>query len=133
MPVRERLFRIGLANDPYCEFCPGGAICDVKHFFCSCSRVAQVWGWVRGRLVDLLGLNSALVSNWELINFLFPGSSSDKEAVWLIGTYIAGAWEETFVRGRAWLRAEQFFGFLRFKYKSDQLGARVSLGFIPGL
>ena len=133
LPVRERLFRIGLANDPYCEFCPGGAICDVEHFFCSCSRVAQVWGWVRGRLVDLLGLNSALVSNWELINFLFPGSSSDKEAVWLIGTYIAGAWEETFVRGRAWLRAEQFFGFLRFKYKSDQLGARVSLGFIPGL
>ena len=133
LPVRERLFRIGLANDPYCEFCPGGEVCDVEHFFCSCSRVSQVWGWLRCRLVALLGRRSALASNWELINLLLPSSSREKEAIWLVGTYIARTWEETFVRGRAWLRAEQFFGFLRFKYKSDQLGARTPLGAIPGL
>ena len=47
--------------------------------------------------------------------------------------YVARVWEDTFVRGRAWLRAEQFFGFLRFKYRSDQLGARMPLATIPGL
>ena len=117
LPVRERLFRIGLVNDPYCELCPGGLICDVEHFFCSCSRVSHVWGWVRARMVDMLGVSSANASNWELINLHLPKSGSEKESVWLIGTYVARTWEEAFVRGRAWLRAEQFFGFLRFKYK----------------
>ena len=83
--------------------------------------------------MDLLGRRSALASYWELINLLLPSSSRENEAIWLVGTYIARTWEETFVRGRAWLRAEQFFGFLRFKYKSDQLGARTPLGAIPGL
>ena len=30
LPVRERLFRIGLAVDPYCEVCPGGVVCDLE-------------------------------------------------------------------------------------------------------
>ena len=47
LPVRERIFRIGLRVDPYCGQCPGGEICDLEHFFCSCLRVANVWGWVR--------------------------------------------------------------------------------------
>ena len=33
LPVKERLFRVGLSNDPYCNFCPSAEICDVEHFF----------------------------------------------------------------------------------------------------
>ena len=84
-------------------------------------------------MVDMLGVSSAHASNWKLINLHLPKSGSEKESVWLIGTYVARTWEEAFVRGRAWLRAEQFFGFLRFKYKSDQLGSRMPLNVIPGL
>ena len=29
LPVKERLFRIGLNVDPYCQACPGGIFCDV--------------------------------------------------------------------------------------------------------
>ena len=127
LPVKERLFRIGLSVDPYCLQCPGGMICDIAHYFCSCIGVAHVWGWVRARLVDILGVGSAQCSDWELLNLLFPGSSVENEAVWLVGSYTAWVWKEIFTFGRAWLRAEQFFGFLRFKYKADQLGARVPL------
>ena len=36
LPVKERLFRIGLKNDPYCLKCDGAEINDIVHFFCSC-------------------------------------------------------------------------------------------------
>ena len=127
LPVKERLFRIGLNVDPYCPVCPGGIFCDVAHYFCACSGVAHVWGWVRGKLIDILGGDSAHCSDWELVNLLFPGSASENEAVWLVGSYIAWVWREVYIHGKTRLRADQFFGFLRFKYKSDQLGARLPL------
>ena len=98
-PVKERLFRVGLAVDPYCEVCPGGSICDVEHFFCSCSTVTLVWRWVRGRVVEMLGAGGAQVSNWEIINLVLPTSTFDKEIVWLVGSYVTRVWEEIFVRG----------------------------------
>ena len=131
LPVRERLFRIGLQVDPYCDLCPGGVFCDVDHFFCTCDRVAEVWRWVRGQLVGLMGGNCDCVSNWELINLFLPGSRREKDLVWMIGMYIVKVWEEIYVRGKPRLRMEVFFGFLKFKYKSAQLGSR--LGIIPGL
>ena len=59
LPVRERLFRIQLAVDPYCEHCfgPSGAVvCDLEHFFCACSRVIQVWERLKVMIVNLLGV-----------------------------------------------------------------------------
>ena len=133
LPVRERLFRIGLAVDPYCEHCPGGVVGDVEHFFCTCDKVAQVWDWVRGRLVELMGGNGANVSNWELINLFLPDSHRSKDMVWMLGTYAAKVWEEIQVRGKLMLRLEVFFGFMTFKYREAQLGSRLSLGTTPGL
>ena len=132
LPVRERLFRIGLAVDPYCEVCPGGVVCDLEHFFCSCSRVVLVWSWVRRRLLDMLGVSSQ-ISNWELINLYLPSTSFEKEIVWLVGTYVAGVWSEIFIRNGAFLKGDQFFGFLKFKYKAAQLGSRMPLSAIPGI
>ena len=133
LPVRERLFRIGLVVDPYCEHCPGGVVCDVEHFFCTCDKVAPVWAWVRGRLLVLMAGNGANVSNWELINLFIPDSSRSKDMVWMLGTYVAKVWEEIQVRGKLRLRLEVFFGFLTFKYREAQLGSRLPLGIIPGL
>ena len=132
LPVRERLFRIGLAVDPYCDVCPGGVVCDIEHFFCSCSRVVFVWSWVRGRLLDLLGGSSHL-SNWELINLFLPSTRFEKEIVWVVGSYVAEVWSEMFSRRGNHLKADQSFGFLRFKYKAAQLGSRMPLRAIPGI
>ena len=41
LQVQERLFRIGLKNDPYCGSCTGAVVCDIEHFFCSCERVIE--------------------------------------------------------------------------------------------
>ena len=79
-----------------------------------------------------MGVGSSQCSDWEFMNLLFPGSKSENEATWLVGTYAAWVWKEIYIHGKSWLRAEQFFGFLRFKYKSDQLGARLPFA-IPNL
>ena len=31
LPLKERLFRIGLSIDPYCEYCLSAEVCDVEH------------------------------------------------------------------------------------------------------
>ena len=131
LPIQERMFRIRLALDPYCEYCPDAVICDVEHFFCLCSRVSHVWNKVRAMLLSLSGSN-VRCSDWKMINLLFAQSNSDREGVWLVGTYVAKVWEDLCVRGGTRLREEQFFGFLTFKYKlaqEDGPGLRV----IPGL
>ena len=47
LPVPERLFRIGLKQDPYCQYCEGAEVADLEHFFCSCVRIRQSWSWMR--------------------------------------------------------------------------------------
>ena len=74
----------------------------------------------------------AISFNFEFINIVFSKHLMENEAVWLIGTYVAWVWKEVYIHGKTWLRADQFLGFLRFKYKSDQLGARLPL-VIPNL
>ena len=55
LPVPERLFRIRLRNDPYCQTCEAAEVADLEHFFCSCSLVTRIWSWVRSRVVDYAG------------------------------------------------------------------------------
>ena len=51
-------------------------------------------------------------SDWELVNLLFPSSSSmgAKQAVWLVGTFVGMVWEELFITRGPGLRKEPFFG-----------------------
>ena len=66
LPVRERLFRINVAVDPYCEYClenTGAEICDLEHYFCSCSRVAETWERLRIIVLGLLDVGIADVSD----------------------------------------------------------------------
>ena len=40
LPVLERLFRIRLRNDPYCQVCEAAEVADLDDFFFNCSLVA---------------------------------------------------------------------------------------------
>ena len=80
----------------------------------------------------MLGV-SLQISNWELINLYSPSTRFEKEVVWLVKTYVAGVWSEIFIRNGAFLKGDQFFGFLKFKYKAAQLGSRMPLSAIPGI
>ena len=136
LPVRERLFRINVAVDPYCEYClenTGAEICDLEHYFCSCSRVAETWERLRIIVLGLLDVGIADVSDWKIINLCLPNNRNNNEVIWLLSSYVREVWASLYVKGDAKLNAAQFFGFLKFKYKNDQLGARMPLNQIPGL
>ena len=60
-------------------------------------------------------------------------SVNDKEIVWLIGNYLTKIWENNFVREKGHFNGDEFYGFLKFKYKADQLGSRPLLRNIPEL
>ena len=136
LPTRERLFRVGLAVDPYCESClfdgKTAVICDREHFFCSCVVVHSVWSEIRKILVDCLHPSLCSVSNVDLITLNFPKDNTDYFCAWLLAHYLNFTWKTVHVLG-AKLSREKVFGYLKFKYKSDQLGSRRSLPVIQAL
>ena len=136
LPVRERLFRIRLAVDPYCEHCfgsDGAIICDIEHFFCACSRVVQVWKRLKIMIANLLAVQEAHLSDMDLLNLRLPRNNFNNEVVWLIGNYVGKLWDCLIIRSAASLCDDQFFGFLKFKYRVDQLGSRLPSNPIQGL
>ena len=130
LPVSERLYRIGLKQDPHCDKCLGLQVNDIEHFFCLCSKVALAWSWVRSELTSLIGAD---VPNASLVRYMFPKSPQEKEVVWLLGNYVEMVWTTIHVNNEEVLKWEELFGFLKFKYRADQLGARHELNPIPGL
>ena len=65
--VKERLFHIRQAIDPYCQFCMdhnvGAIICDIDHYFCSCSRISKIWCVLKSLILKLLDMDEDLVSD----------------------------------------------------------------------
>ena len=133
LPVRERLFRIQVVNDPNCTLClndTGGVVCDQEHMFTSCVKIRDIWDAVRF-LVDPL-LPQQNVADNQLLSFNFKSGSYDAEISWLLGNYVHEVWTTFVNKGRIIRRAE-LFGFLKFKFKQDQLGARYQMKTIPNL
>ena len=118
LPVQERLFRIRLKPDPYCLRCAQAEISDVVHFFCTCEAVSNTWLWLKKQVVRLgrMGLN---VTDWDIINLLFPNSSHGREMIWLISTYILYVWETLYIKKKE-VKLDSSFGFLTFKFKMPQ-------------
>ena len=71
-------------------------------------------------------------SDLELITLTFPKGGFAKEIAWIVATYVTEIWR-IHCRGSSFPNRDQMFGFLRFKFKLDQIGARVKLNEIPGL
>ena len=91
--VPERLFRIGLKNDPYCLQCSGAAIGDIEHIFCYCTKTESAWRWLKVALLALGGRDSILISNFSLLNLLFPSAPVELEIVWLVANYVHYVWD----------------------------------------
>ena len=56
----------------------------------------------------------------------FTGNK-EKEVAWLLGTYIEKIWNDVTYQGMNAVKIDEFFGYLKFKYRMDQLGSRCSL------
>jgi hypothetical protein len=131
LPVLERLFRIRLRNDPYCQVCEAAEVADLEHFFCNCSLVARIWSWVRARVLEYSACRQ-VVSDWDILNLFLPVSEFDKEVVWMISSYVLFIWDNIFVRN-ADVKLEQFFGFLTYKYKENQNFSSFKLKYMDGI
>ena len=124
----ERMFRIGVRNDPYCYVCHDALICDAEHVFCCCESVIEVWTELRQIIIIMTGQS---MSNWKLINYMWPSCNNDLELTWLMGNYITQVWLAH--QANSFVKKEEFFGYLRFKFKADQLGSRRTMNPIPWL
>ena len=62
---------------------------------------------------------------------MIPSSHREKEIVWLLGNYYEKTWREINNAGTVYLKSEEFYGYLKFKYKEDQQGSRMKLDYIP--
>ena len=134
LPTTERLFRVNLALDPYCDFCistSGAEICDRFHFFCACQRVHEAWTQVKNILLPLVSLNPGSISDHDLLTLDFSCGEADIVSVWLVARYVEFTWKHFNSNGALYLKTDELFGYLKFKYKSDQEGARMKLGTIP--
>ena len=131
LPVDERLFRIRLRNDPYCQSCFGAEIADVEHFFCLCGKVRGVWEWVKKEVMQHVQQQQS-ATDWEVLNLFLPSSAYDQENVWLISSYVLFVWKNIFIRG-AEVKIEQFFGFLTYKYREHQAWSSTKMKQIDGI
>ena len=125
LPVKERLFRIGLRHDPYCLKCAGAEVSDIVHFFCSCEAVDNTWSWLKRQVVQW-GQMGAGVEDWEILNLLYVSSSHDAEIVWMVSSYVLYVWEMLQVK-KLEVKLDKFFGFLTFKYKMHQTTSQYQL------
>ena len=128
VPNRERLYtKMHMVNSPNCLLC--GVRESNTHIFTECVLVREAWGWVRMRLIDLLSPGSAVCSNFEMINLMFEKHFMDIEAVWLVTTFLEYVWLEKFVKKHK-VKIDHMIGFLRLRFKANQVSRKPSLGFI---
>ena len=128
VPNRERLFtKMHMVNSPNCMIC--GVKESNTHIFTECVLVREAWGWVRLRLLGLLSPGSAVCSNFEMINVMFDKHFMDMEAVWLVTTFLEYVWLEKYVKKNK-VKIEHLIGFLKLRFKANQVSKKPSLGFI---
>ena len=118
LPVPERLFRIGIKNDPYCMFCAEAVVGDIEHYFCHCIKTRYTWSWVKTRLLQLSrgGLNR---SNSALLSLFLPEGDFQHEMLWLVGKYVHYVWSTVQVK-ESTVHLEKFIGYLKFKFKNEE-------------
>ena len=71
-------------------------------------------------------VQSVGVTDWELLNLLFPHTQYETEVVWLISNYIWFVWENIMVKS-ANVSYDKFFGYLTFKYRELQASSGLTL------
>ena len=72
-------------------------------------------------------MDSVIPEDFDLICLNFPKSKYDEEIVWLLAAYIHWVWKDLFDERSLVMDKRKFFGYLKFKFRQDQLGARRPL------
>ena len=131
LPVAERLYRIRIKHDPYCDECmrvQGAVVGDRWHFFLYCEQVHDVWNTIRKIINNLHPVGLKDVTDEDLIQLKFSKSKVNSETVWIIGKYLDEAWRSLYVEGSVKLSRDKVFGFLKFKYRQErtQFGLNIA-------
>ena len=123
LPVPERLHRIGVHNNPNCQFCPGQERANILHYFALCIRTKSLWEFLKAKIERICGVRQ--ISDSELLNLTFPRTGHDRIITWIIGLYVNYIWRSDAEK----FSIEKFFGYLTFKYKEQKefLGQVVGL------
>ena len=79
----------------------------------------------------MVSLNPGSISDHDLLTLDFGCGEADIVSVWLVARYVEFTWKHFNSNGALYLKTDELFGYLKFKYKSDQEGARMKLGTIP--
>ena len=119
LPVKERLYRIGLSRDPYCDFCDAAVFDDTLHCFAQCGQVKAFWRWIRTVLCLVMGAQADLITDIDLLNFSWASSKCDREVVWLISWFVWFRWSKFNIDGSSAINGRELFGFMRYKYKES--------------
>ena len=85
----------------------------------------DTWATVKNEILRIWKFKNN-VNDWKILNLMFPKSRLEKEVIWLVSSYVWYEWDSVHVRG-ADVRADQLFGFLKFKYKELQTRSSIPL------
>ena len=94
--------------------------------FCTCEKVAAVWAEIKTVLISIIPSGTSALSNMQLLTLDIPKFDEEKSYVWILGNYMELVWKLVHLQG-VHLGKEKLFGYLKFKYKAEQLGARNSM------
>jgi hypothetical protein len=124
---RARLFMQNRADD---DLCPNSAcrrenlVQDIEHLFCTCYRVRAAFGWVRGKMLELLSDQGRPpdITNMDLILAMFPKCRQETECTLILGTFVELVDKETVLKGKD-LLVNTVKGVLRNKLECMQTRA----------
>ena len=125
LPLQERLFRIHMSPDPYCDSCPTAIVQDIIHFFAKCDRVQRYWVWTKTLCMKMLNLKD--IMDDYLLRFHWPVSRRDRDISWLISHYFFIVWDMLAKRRLSLVNEGEFFGFMRFKYREALASQTISI------
>ena len=100
-------------------------------------RVKETWSALKDILFLFILSYPRSTSDLDLLTLNFCCCESDIVSVWILASkqarYVEYTWKHFNTNRAVFLRTGEFFGYLKFKYKSDHVGARVILVRIPKL
>ena len=117
------MFRIKQAVDPYCLWCLNrnvAVICDIDHFFCTCSRIVEIWDSIVSLVKSLL--DSPLLDSSRILRLNMPVKQCPG-VIWILGAYVSKVWNN----GESEVCAAELFGFMKFKFKTAKLGTLAQI------
>ena len=95
LPTRERLYRMSLAESPFCDLCTAGVVGDLSHSFLKCDNNGVVNDWLLAVLLDIdPGLINADISSKNIISFnLQLDTETLLPVFWLLTTAFSLIWK----------------------------------------